>query len=116
MNAHRLNAEKLLNVELPAGYADFVAGRAGGPRDDGLLLYGLEDLAERNATFDVQACLPGFVLIGDDSGGQCFLLKGAASLDGRVFCSGLGSLCEEDLAVVAESFSVWSQGGFPLPR
>jgi hypothetical protein len=42
---------------------------------DWTTVYGVADLAERNATFETAGYCPGFLLIGDDSGGRGFLLS-----------------------------------------
>lgn len=79
---------------------------------DAVLLYGKEDIEERNATYEVQLYMPGWVAIGDDSGGAALLMR----LDGsacvyRCDHGGLGSIDPEP---VARSFSDWMLRECPL--
>lgn len=52
---------------------------------DYVLLYGAKDIEERNTTYEVQAYVPGWIAIGDDSGGQAILMKLDGS-HGVYFC------------------------------
>ncbi|ROR93499.1 uncharacterized protein DUF4303 [Salana multivorans] len=77
--------------------------------DDGTTVYGPDDLAERNETFEVAEYAPGWVLVGDDSGGSGYLMRRPGPRDdpaeGRaaaeVFRLGLGALTE-DVATAGE--------------
>lgn len=80
---------------------------------DYVLLYGAKDIEERNKTYEVQAYMPGWIAIGDDSGGQAILMK----LDGShgVYLCDHGALGSLDPEVVADSFSKWLEGSCPIP-
>ena len=87
-------------------YFDFMRFFDGCLLNSGLNIYSLEDLHERNETYEISECAPGFLLIGDDSGGTGFLL----SMDKdnkRVFSSDLGDLDPKGFDVVAASFNTW---------
>lgn len=45
------------------------------PLADGTTIYSPEDLLERNETFEVAEYSPGWVLVGDDSGGSGYLVR-----------------------------------------
>lgn len=98
-----------------SGYRAFLA-RAEASRQVGdlVLLYGRQDLVERNATYEVQTYLPGWVAIGDDGGGSAILVR----LDGSdaVYQCGHGALGSVDPELVAESFAAWHASGCPLPE
>jgi hypothetical protein len=99
---------------LPSTIIDVLAQQQGIPRDDGLLLYGLDDVEERNATFEVADYLPGYLLIGDDSGGRGILVA-LTSTAHPVYACGLGAMNEEDVVPLADSLQAWAQEGCPLP-
>lgn len=71
--------------------------------DDGTLIYGPDAIAERNATFEVAAYAPGWLLVGDDSGGLGYLMRRAGDgfdpalgrLRAEVFQLDLGALTED---------------------
>jgi len=81
---------------------------------DYVLLYGRHALAERNATYEVQKYLPGWIAIGDDGGGSAILMR----LDGshQVYKCGHGALGSVDPELVAESFATWLSDCCPLPE
>lgn len=85
-------------------------------RDDGLLLYSLAEIVERNQTFEVQNCLPDFLLVGDDSGGRGFLIRIEDERGTEVVMSGLGCLIEDYFTVVASSLEEWASAGYPIPE
>ena len=80
---------------------------------DYVLLYGRNDIEERNQTYEVQTYMPGWFTIGDDSGGQALLMK----LDGTnaVYLLGHGALGSMQPLMIAESFASWMSVGCPLP-
>ena len=84
--------------------------------DNGVVALRCRDtLPERNATYELATYLPGYLMIGDDSGGSGFVIacNGGA---GPVFLVDLGSLHEDDFTVVAPTFEQWARDGFPLPQ
>ena len=99
----------------PPAVLTFVLKQTGDPRQDGLLLYGCNDIDERNDTFEVARYLPGYLLIGDDSGGRGVLVS-CALPEHPVYQCDLGSLAEEDLIPLAESLALWAESQCPLPR
>lgn len=70
---------------------------------DGTTVYGPHSLTERNTTFEVAEYAPGWVLVGDDSGGRGYLMRATgpefaavtARAGSEVWCLGLGALCPE---------------------
>lgn len=73
---------------------------------DGIRVYCVEDIAERNATFDVASAAPGFVLFADDSGGRGFLLDPRAP-GSAVYTSVLRDLDPGDFEIVAGDLASW---------
>ncbi|MEV7776620.1 hypothetical protein [Kitasatospora sp. NPDC086791] len=80
--------------------------------DAGVTVYSAGCIGERNATYEVAQYAPGFVLIGDGSGGRGFLLRAE---DGCpvVYSSDLGDLGPEDFEVESEDFASWIESLCP---
>ncbi|MCH5677805.1 hypothetical protein [Streptomyces gilvus] len=74
--------------------------------DAGVTVYSADCIGERNTTYEVARYAPGFLLIGDDSGGRGFLL-GADDPDSAVYSSDLGDLDPEDFEVESADFASW---------
>lgn len=74
--------------------------------ESGVTVYSAGCIGERNATYEVVEYAPGFLLIGDDSGGRGFLLR-AGVPDSAVFSSDLGDLSPEGFEVESVDFPSW---------
>ncbi|MDF2004156.1 SMI1/KNR4 family protein [Bacillus pumilus] len=68
-------AESQLNMILPHAYKTLLKRTNGCSIGGDVLLYGTEDITERNATWEVQQYASGYVAIGDDGGGQVLLMR-----------------------------------------
>jgi len=81
--------EAELAKSLPAAYRDLLLAADGMLFDNGLVLYPASQIRERNETFEVEKYAPGFLAIGDDSGGRAIMI----SLDSEgVFVVGIGRM------------------------
>jgi hypothetical protein len=100
-----------LGVSFPCDYAGLLAFSNGAFLENGCSIYPAEDVVERNRTFEIADYLPGYVLIGDDSGGTGILLS---LVDGRVCLSGFGDLNPSDLTQLAPSLQAWIDSRFAL--
>lgn len=74
--------------------------------DAGIVVYSAGNLVERNLTYEVADYAPGFVLIGDDSGGRGFLVR-VNDPDSSVFSSDLGDLDPMDFEIEAADVLSW---------
>ncbi|MBT0567593.1 SMI1/KNR4 family protein [Williamsia sp. CHRR-6] len=72
----------------------------------GVNVYGVSDIIERNTTFELHIYSPGYILIGDDSGGRGFLLNQDEG-DSSVYSSDLADLDPSDFEVEADSVEQW---------
>jgi hypothetical protein len=104
--------EAALGARLPNQFLGHLAQQPEELRADGLLLYPISYLVERNRTYEVQQYAPGFLLIGDDSGGDGFLIRFDEGAGTEVFRTDLGSLTEEDFELVAGSLDEWAAGSY----
>lgn len=57
-----------------AWLAGFWAQRNGAMLNDRVLIYATDFLAERNQTYEIGSSFPGYVSVGDDSGGRLILM------------------------------------------
>ncbi|WEH13837.1 hypothetical protein [Streptomyces sp. VNUA24] len=103
-DAVRARTETALNVPAPLVALWNVTN--GLMTDTGVTVYSAECIGERNTTYEVARYAPGFVLIGDDSGGRGFLLRHDVP-DSAVFSSDLGDLDPADFAVESSDFTSW---------
>ncbi|MBN3767641.1 SMI1/KNR4 family protein [Burkholderia sp. Ac-20365] len=102
--------ESAMKVKFPSAYKDLLSYSDGVLLDNGLSLYQLQDLAERNETYEVKDYCDGYLLIGDDSGGKGFLIK-LENDDPSVFESGLGDLDPSDFSSIAVNLQEWISRG-----
>jgi hypothetical protein len=75
----------------------------------GIHVYGADDLAERNLTFEIAAYCAGYLLIGDNSGGKGYLMR-LGGEDSPVYSSGLGDLEVAGFEKEADSLQEWVDG------
>lgn len=66
--------EQSKNVILPNAYKELLKITNGFSVGGGLLMYGTGDIIERNDTWEVEEYAEGYVSIGDDGGGNVFLM------------------------------------------
>lgn len=92
--------EAALAFRLPPDYTALLRLSDGLSTPGCLALLELEAIGPRNADYEVQSYLPGYVMIGDDSGGQALLMRADAP---TVYEVGMGSLSEDELTVSAQS-------------
>lgn len=120
MDNATLEVEALASVEawagrtLPDHYRVFLLNHPAGISGDLVLLYGIDNVVERNETYETKKYCPGHVTIGDDGGGNAVVL----ALDDEVGCVFLvdhGAMTPECFHPVASSFRQWLQQGCPLP-
>ena len=106
-------AEVELGISLPADHRQLLLLSNGlVAKNDRTVLYGARDLLERNRTFEVSEYAPGWLMIGDDSGGQAFLVD-VTEKDRRVICVDMGSMVPEDGRCAGANLNAWAESGFP---
>lgn len=103
----------LLGFKLPECYARLVRLSDGVESETGLVIYGVSDVVERNATFEVAEYAPGYLAIGDDSGGRSVLVPLVGPC--IVYIVDQGSLDPDDFEKVASDLLDWLSGGGEVP-
>jgi hypothetical protein len=124
MNAAALHRDGAMRAPADSAVVEQVRKFLGGLPDqldrwyrfsDGFLLasgigvYSVTDLVERNDTFEVHDYCPGFLLIGDDSGGRGILLRSDSATE-SVYSSDLGDLSVDGFQREAASMDEWIAG------
>lgn len=66
--------EKELKLSLPKAYRELLKLSNGFSIGGGILIYGTEDIGERNSIWEVEEYAKGYVAIGDDGAGNVFLM------------------------------------------
>ncbi|MBY6031555.1 SMI1/KNR4 family protein [Marinobacter daepoensis] len=102
--------EAYFGKELPKAYRDFVLGQPTGITGD-IHLYPPALLVERNECYETRKYAPGYLNIGDDGGGQAFLIR-LDEDDPAVVAVGHGSMDPKFKELVCSSFSGWVATGF----
>lgn len=69
---------------------------------------------ERNATHETHIYAPGYIAIGDDSGGKAIVIRVPGGF--AVFVVDHGSMSPDDFVEVSRDFTEWLRSGLPLPR
>jgi len=101
-----------MGVLLPDVYKELVTSMNGVSMDSGACIYGVDDLAERNDTWEVQEYARGFVAIGDDGGGNVFLMRQRAE-ERAVIVVDCGDLNPQNGVVITQDLEVWVRNGCP---
>ena len=82
-----------VSIRFPAEYTELLLVCNGLSSSGNLALHEIEELPSRNLNYEVQVYLPGYFMIGDDSGGQAILMND----DGELFEVGMGLMTHEGL-------------------
>lgn len=103
-------AESQLNMLLPHAYKTLLKQTNGCSVEGDVLLYGTEDIVERNATWEVHHYASGYVAIGDDGGGRVFLMRQAEE-EKKVWIVDAGVMDPQHAELVAEDLLSWVSHG-----
>ncbi|MBV8251114.1 MAG: SMI1/KNR4 family protein [Chitinophaga sp.] len=101
-----------LATTIPLWYAEFLQQqdlRTSRYFSDTTALYGLEELTEMNTAYEIQQYMPGYLLIGSNSGDYGLLINNETT---NIYLVELGSLSSDDAAVMALSLEDWQQKNF----
>ena len=77
MNPELDALEAWLGRPLPAAFVAALEQHGGRLVEPGLLLYAADELLERNRAFETSLYCPGYLAIGDDSGGRAVVMPTA---------------------------------------
>ena len=105
--------ENEMNVKLPKGYRELLEYTDGFSTDSGLVIYGTDDIVERNTTLEVEEYAKGYLAIGDDSGDIVFIVAIDDSNE-ALWAVGCGDMNPINAKKVANNFSTWLLEGCDL--
>jgi len=101
--------EKYFGQPLPKIYREFILNHDG-EMDGDVYLYLADDLVERNECYETKKYAPGYINIGDNGGGEAFILN-LNEDDPEVSIVGHGSMDPRMKEFVHQSFSSWLASG-----
>ncbi|KAB2440991.1 SMI1/KNR4 family protein [Bacillus luti] len=102
--------ENRMNVTLPNVYKELLRCTNGFSIGGGLIIYGTEHIAERNEVWEVDEYAMGYVAIGDDGGGNVFLMAQHAK-EKKVLVIGSGDMNPSHATVITDDFEKWVNSG-----
>lgn len=100
-----------MGVKFPSTYRFYLMSSGGTLTPQGAHTYAPELLKERNETWETAEYAPGYIAIGDDSGGTVYLIKQDDPLC-RVYMADSGSMTSDTMDTVAGSWRDWELSGF----
>lgn len=103
--------ESWLGVNLPNAYKDLLRHTNGLSIGGGLFIYATEDILERNETWEVDKYAPGTIAVGDDGGGNVFLMYASQNTK-EVLVVDCGDMNPDHAAIITSDFSKWVNEGF----
>ncbi|APB63117.1 TPA: SMI1/KNR4 family protein [Pseudomonas aeruginosa] len=107
--------EAWLGQPLPAAFVAALEQHGGRLVEPGLLLYAADELLERNRAFETSLYCPGYLAIGDDSGGRAVVM----ALDDHwqaLFLVDHGAMTPDCFEPLAPSLEAWLEAGPCLPE
>ena len=107
------NVENEMNVKFPRGYRELLESTNGFSTDNGIVIYGTDDIVERNITLEVDEYAKGYLAVGDDSGDIVFIIAIDDS-DESLLAVGCGDMNPANAKIVADNFRTWLLEGCDL--
>jgi hypothetical protein len=109
------SVERWLAAPLPRDYVAFLATHTEDALfGDRYIFYDATSLIERNTTFASKVYCPGYIIIGNDSGGRAVVIPIDRPL-GEVFLVDHGAMTPDCFVKMAQPFHEWLAEGCPLP-
>jgi hypothetical protein len=90
----------------------FLRENDGGFVSEVVRLYALDELEERNQTYQTSEYCPGFITIGDDSGGRAIICD--VECNGPIYIVDHGSMSPDCFEELAPSLAVWKAMNFAI--
>jgi hypothetical protein len=103
--------------KIPEDFQQFLDNCNGLYLNNGTKLYSTSEIVERNKTFEVDKYAPGYLMIGDDSGGLAILIpKNTKDGMSNVYVVDQGVLDADYMKLVSEGLIDWIENGCKLPE
>lgn len=94
-------------------YANFLGTHSEALLGDRVLIYGASSLQERNETLETKTYCPGYIAVGDDSGGRAFVIAVDEPLR-EVFVVDMGYMDPDGFERLRLPFLDWLKAGCPI--
>ncbi|MYM27450.1 SMI1/KNR4 family protein [Duganella sp. CY15W] len=107
------NIRRWSDEDLQSDYMDLLRTCAGKIVNGRVLIYGAEDVVERNRTFETKKYCAGYFALGDDSGGRA-IVTNLGKVTGPIFIVDQGSMSEDDFIQIASDMQTWLRQGCPI--
>lgn len=98
--------ENKMNILLPKIYKELLKNTNGFSTDKGLMIYGTDDIVERNLTLEVNEYAKGYIAIGDDSGDIVFLISKDDTKE-EILAVGCGDMNPSNAKIISSNLSKW---------
>jgi hypothetical protein len=105
--------EAWLGATLPADYVKFLKSHTESIIGEQVCLYSVTSLIERNETYETLAYCPGYLAIGDDSGGRAVIIPLAKPLE-DVYLVDHGYMDLDGFKLLPLPFSEWLRSACPV--
>lgn len=102
--------EAEMNITIPSIFKSLLFDIDGLLTNDGVLIYGTEDIKERNLTWETVDYAKGYIAIGDDSGGRIFVMAEKAEST-EIFMLDCGDMNPENAIKVSDNLTEWINNG-----
>lgn len=99
--------------ELSDQYLNLLMARGGQFCSELVRLYDVDEIIERNETYETKTYCPGFLTIGDDSGGRAIVIA-LGSACGPVYLVDHGDMSPAGFVTVASDIETWVSSGFAV--
>lgn len=104
------NIESSSGIQLPDVYKELLKYTNGFSIGGGVIIYGTDDILERNETWEVDQYAPGYVAVGDDGGGNVFIMLQGKE-EKTVFLVDSGDMNPHHAIELNSDFINWLSGG-----
>ena len=98
--------ERWLGASLPPEYVAFICTHEEGLIGERVLLYAAESIIECNETYETKVYCPGYLTIGDDSGGRAVVISANGPF-GQVYLVDHGYMCTDGFELLPLGFTNW---------
>lgn len=102
--------ESLMNGKLPNVYKNLLRYTNGFSIGGGLVIYGTDDIVERNKTWEINEYATGCISIGDDGGGNVFLMIQDPE-EKKVLVLDAGDMDPSHATIITSDFTKWVNNG-----
>jgi translation elongation factor EF-1beta len=102
--------EAEMKVKLPKVYRELLKYSNGFSIGFGLLIYGTNDIIERNLTWEIEEYAKGYIAVGDDGSGNIFLMEQDFNST-NLYVVDSGYINPEEANLVTSDFIKWITDG-----